>query len=223
MSGWARGSSWALSLGQRLATEGGSVVVRLGSRFPLRLEALEERGHFAEALRAARCGESRCEPGGLDALLFAKGDLFRGETRVVSLQLRGLDDREDCSEPLVLHDRALVDAAVLVEWRAGKQLAFAADLDSPVLPLEDADALAREGQRLGAWLDEIAHSLEVDDQVAGHRPLLLPGEDAGEVLVVPQRTVGVVSVLRRASEAEVVVLDELRQERVAGFHRRDAV
>jgi hypothetical protein len=34
--------------------------------------------------------------------------------------------------------------------------------------------------------------------------------------------VGVVGVLRRAPEAPVVVLDELRQERVAGFHRRDA-
>jgi hypothetical protein len=51
-------------------------------------------------------------------------------------------------------------------------------------------ALAREGQSLGTWLDEIAHSLEVDDQVAGHPPLLLPGEDAGEVLVGPQRPVG---------------------------------
>jgi hypothetical protein len=46
---------------------------------------------------------------------------------------------------LVLHDRALVDASVLVEWRVGKQSALAADLDSPVVPLEDADALAREG------------------------------------------------------------------------------
>src|SRR5712691_10497721 len=102
MSGWAPRSSWALSLGQRLAAEGGSIVVRLGSRFLLRLEALEERGHLAEALRAGWCGESSCAPGGLEALFLAKGDLLRGETRVVSLQLRGLDDREDCSEPLVL-------------------------------------------------------------------------------------------------------------------------
>src|SRR6267143_5654299 len=51
---------------------------------------------------------------------------------------------------------------------------------------------------LGTWLDEIAHSLEVDDQIARHRPLLLPGEDAGEVLVAPQRPVGVVGLFRRA-------------------------
>jgi hypothetical protein len=65
----------------------------------------------------------------------------------------------------------LVDASVLVEWRAGKQSALAADLDSPVLPLEDADALACEGQSLRTGLDEVAHSFEVNDQVAGHRRL----------------------------------------------------
>src|SRR6266404_476828 len=89
-------------------------------------------------------------------------------------------------------------------------------------PTRRRDALACEGQSLRTGLDEVAHSFEVDDQVAGHRPLLLPGEDAGEVLVAPQRPVGVVGVLRRASEALVVIRHELRQERVAGFHRREA-
>ena len=82
--------------------------------------------------------------------------------------------------------------------------------------------MPRERQSLRTWLDQIAHSLEVDDQVAGHRSLLLPSEDAGEVLVAPQRPVGVVRVFRRAPEAPVVVLHELRQERVASFHRREA-
>src|SRR6267143_7127564 len=81
--------------------------------------------------------------------------------------------------------------------------------------------LPAKGRVSGTWLDEIAHSLEVDDQIARHRPLLLPGEDAGEVLVAPQRPVGVVGIFRRAPEAPVVVLHELRQERVPGFHRRD--
>src|SRR5712664_273999 len=43
-------SSWALSLGQRFAAEGVSIVVRLPPRFLLRLESLEERAHFAEAI-----------------------------------------------------------------------------------------------------------------------------------------------------------------------------
>src|SRR6267142_5905608 len=47
MSGWARRSSWAPSLGQRLAAAGVSIVVRLGSRFLLCLESREERGHLA--------------------------------------------------------------------------------------------------------------------------------------------------------------------------------
>jgi len=81
---------------------------------------------------------------------------FERRRGLVTLQLRGLYDREDCAAPPVLHDRALVDASVLVERRGGKQSALAADLDSPVIPLEDADALAREGQGLGTWLDEIA-------------------------------------------------------------------
>jgi hypothetical protein len=42
------GSSWALSLWQRLAAEGGSIVVRLLPRFLLRLESLEERAHLGE-------------------------------------------------------------------------------------------------------------------------------------------------------------------------------
>src|SRR6266478_3694057 len=157
-----------------------------------------------------------------DALLLPKGDFLRAQACLVTLQLRGLHDREDCAETLVLHDRALVDASVLVERRGGKQSTLAADLDSTVLPLEYADALAPEGQSLGTWLDQIGDSLEVDDQVAGHRPLLLPAEDAGEVLVAAQRPVGVVGVLRRASETLVVVRHELRQERIPGFHRRDA-
>ena len=53
-------SSWALSLGQRFAAEGGSIVVRLLPRFLLRLESLEERAHFAEAIRHGRvCGWRR--------------------------------------------------------------------------------------------------------------------------------------------------------------------
>src|SRR6267143_1586976 len=43
-------SSWALSLGQRFAAEGGSIVMRLLPRFLLRLESIEERAHFAEAI-----------------------------------------------------------------------------------------------------------------------------------------------------------------------------
>ena len=46
MSGWLIESSWALSLYQRLAAEGDSLVLRLSSRLLLRLESLEERSHF---------------------------------------------------------------------------------------------------------------------------------------------------------------------------------
>src|SRR6267143_3220608 len=156
MSGWAHRSSWALSLCQRLAAEGVSIVVRLGSRFLLRLESLEERSHFAEAIRGGwlrlRC--PCCDASSLDAVFLSKSELLRRKAHFVPLPLRGLDDRQDCAEPLVLHDRALVDASVLVEWRVGKQSALAADLDPPVVPLEDADARAREGQSLGTWLDE---------------------------------------------------------------------
>jgi hypothetical protein len=60
----------------------------------------------------------------------------------------------------------LVDAGVLVEPPGGKWLALAAEFDSPVLPLEDADALTREGQSVGPWLDEPGHSPEVDDQLS---------------------------------------------------------
>jgi len=45
------GSSSALSLCQRFAAEGGSIVVRFLPRFLLRLESLEERSHFAETIR----------------------------------------------------------------------------------------------------------------------------------------------------------------------------
>ena len=105
-------------------------------------------------------GKSRCDLRGPDALLLAKGEFLRCQAHLVPLQLRSLDDRQDGAEALVLHNRALVDAAVLVEGRVGKQLALAADLDSPVLPLEDADPLAAEAQSLGTWLDEIGDSLE---------------------------------------------------------------
>src|SRR6266446_3747489 len=156
MSGWAHRSSWALSLCQRLAAEGVSIVVRLGSRFLLRLESLEERSDFAEAIRGGwLLLQCPCrDASSLDAVFLSKSELLRRQAHLVPLQLRSLDDRESSAEPLVLHDRALDDASVLVEWRAGKQSALAADLDSPVLPLEDADALACEGQSLPTGLDE---------------------------------------------------------------------
>src|SRR5512132_283248 len=53
------------------------------------------------------------------------------------------------AEALVLHDCGLVDASVLVERRVRKRSALAADVDSAVLLLEDAHALAREGSVSG--------------------------------------------------------------------------
>jgi hypothetical protein len=95
------------------------------------------------------------------------------------------------------------------------------DLDATVIPFVDANVLARERQRLGARLDEVGHALEVERQVAGQRPLLLPGEDEPEVLVVAKRAMSVVRVLGGAPEPAVVVRHELRHEGVPGVHGGD--
>src|SRR5216684_7274458 len=158
MSGSSRSST------ERLAPEGGSVVVDLPARLLLRSEPSEEGGDLAGAIRRQdwphSSGFDECT---LGALLLAQRELLRGEARPVALQLGGVDHREDCAQPLVLHDGALVDATAFVERRERKKPVLAADLDSTVLPLVDADALARERQRVGAWLDEIADPLEMDD------------------------------------------------------------
>src|SRR5260370_12592222 len=103
------------------------MVVRFLPRFLLRLESCEERAHRVEAIgngcvRGWRRWLSR-NMSSYDALLLPKSDFLGAQACLVTLQLRGLHDREDCAEPLVLHDRALVDASVLVERRGGERLA----------------------------------------------------------------------------------------------------
>ncbi len=85
MSGWARRSSWALSLGQRLAMEGGSIVVRLPPRFLLRLESPEERGHLAEAICDGYPSAARDLAG--IAQLLAEDTAICGEAASNSFQL----------------------------------------------------------------------------------------------------------------------------------------
>src|SRR5712671_3505915 len=77
MSGWARWISWALSLSQRLAAEGSSIVVRLLPRFLLRLESLEERSDFAEAIRGGWLRlQCPCrDASSLDAVFLSKSGL----------------------------------------------------------------------------------------------------------------------------------------------------
>lgn len=48
----------------------------------------------------------------------------------------------------------------------------------------DPNGLPAERERLGRRDDEVGPPLEVDGEVPGHPPLLLPGEDAVQVLVV---------------------------------------
>src|SRR5438067_12914263 len=131
MSGWAHRIRLGAVPVSDLAA-GGSLVVRLSSRFLLRLESIEERSHFAEAIRGGWLRlQCPCrDASSLDAVFLSKRELLRRQAHLVPLQLRSLDDRESSAEALVLHDRALVHASVLVEWRVGKQSALAADLDS---------------------------------------------------------------------------------------------
>jgi len=105
---------------------------------------------------------------------------------LVTLQLRGLHDREDCAEPLVSTIAPWSTHRFLSNGEAGSSRPRSgARLPRHPTGRRGRVCPRRAGSR--TWLDEIAHSLEVDDQIARHRPLLLPGEDAGEVLVAPQR------------------------------------
>src|SRR4051812_37007510 len=71
---------------QRLAAEGSSIVVRLLPHFLLRLESLEERSDFAEAIRGAwlrlRCP---CREESLDAVFLSKSELPRRQAHLVPL------------------------------------------------------------------------------------------------------------------------------------------
>ena len=100
-------------------------------------------------------------------------------------------------------------------------MARVADLDPSVVMLIDAATCPRERKRLGPGRHEVDDPLVLEGQIARELALLLPREDQVEVLVVAQRTVGVMEIQRLAAEAPVVVGPERRQVRVGGVGCRN--
>ena len=88
------------------------------------------------------------------------------------------------------------------------------DLHGAVLELVDLDDLAAHGPSLGRIVDEVQVPLVVHGQVVREGPLLFPPQDLAEIFIGSKGPVGVSRVGRVATEAAVVVFDELGSEPV---------
>jgi len=133
--------------------------------------------------RKGRCVFPQTLPPGPEPVLLYDGHLRRGQPSLVAFGLSGLDRRQHSAEPLVLDDFAGANLGLVVDGGVRKGDAAAADFHTAIVPLVDADLAAAELEGLLGRLDEVRDTI-VHDQVARHRPLLLPGEDIVESLLV---------------------------------------
>jgi hypothetical protein len=158
--------------------------------------------------------------GGPDLVLLSECEGATGQALAIALLLVDPDLTQHGAEPLVGDDGTLLNARDLVKKDpTGERRIRVAELDASVLVLVDTTSFAGQSKRLGPGLHEVDDSFVVEGQILRELALLLPGESQVEILVVADRSVCIVTALRLAREALIVVGEKLRQVGVRRFGR----
>jgi hypothetical protein len=89
--------------------------------------------------------------------------------------------------------------------------------------IDNGDALATELAGDRVRLEQEDDFVVLQGQAVGNRPLLAPCQNVGEIIAGRQSPMQVLGVVRFLAEAGVVVVQETRQQFIAGANRADAV
>lgn len=127
-------------------------------------------------------------------------------------------DGQHVPQPLVLHDRALIDLGQPVIGGVGQGSTIGPQFDPAIRILGHLDVAVDQAAVLGPVLEQVHHLVVLQRQALRHLAPFAPGKDACQILVNTQRPVGIEVAARRLGEAGIEVGHEGRRKGIGDLH-----